>query len=74
MGVRERRHKNKERLERTDDAGLLTLKMMEETTTQAQLVTFRRSAAPRDHFRLLTSRNVTTKIIFWSVVQMKNNS
>lgn len=73
MGVREGRHKDKERLERTDDAGLLAFKMTEETTTQGQLVTSR-SAAPRDHFRLLTSKNVTTQIIFWSVVQMKNNS
>lgn len=74
MGVKEGRHKDKERLERTDDAGLLALKMEEETTTQGLLVTSKRSAAPRDHFRLPTSRNVTTQIIFWSVFQMNNNS
>ena len=43
MGVREGRHKDKERLERTDDTGLLALKMEEETTTQGLLVTSRRS-------------------------------
>ena len=74
MGVREGRHKDKERLERTDDTGLLALKMEEETTTQGLLVISRRSAAPRDHFRFLTSRNVTTQIIFWSEVQMNNDS
>lgn len=51
MGVKEGRHKDKERLERTDDAGLLALKMEEETITQGLLVTSKRSAAPRDHFR-----------------------